>query len=96
MARPTDKQEVGRRLRYLRKSLGLVQPALAQQINVARTRWNNWEVGVGRIPVDAAAQLVQIYGVTLDWIYLGREAGMPYELLMKIRDVADAENAGLV
>lgn len=90
--RAEDNLEIGRRLRYLRESQGLAQATIAERINVARTRWNNWEVGVGRIPVDAAAQLVQIYGVTLDWIYLGREAGMPYDLMRKIRGISDKDD----
>jgi transcriptional regulator with XRE-family HTH domain len=89
--RQEDNLEIGKRLRLLRESQGLIQATIADRVNVARTRWNNWEVGVGRIPVDAASQLVQIYGVTLDWIYLGREAGMPYELMMKIRGMSDGE-----
>jgi transcriptional regulator with XRE-family HTH domain len=89
--RQEDNLEIGKRLRLLRESQGLIQATIADRVNVARTRWNNWEVGVGRIPVDAAAQLVQIYGVTLDWIYLGREAGMPYELMVKIRGISDGE-----
>jgi transcriptional regulator with XRE-family HTH domain len=89
--RQEDNLEIGKRLRLLRESQGLIQATIADRVNVARTRWNNWEVGVGRIPVDAAAQLVQIYGVTLDWIYLGREAGMPYDLMVKIRGISDGE-----
>jgi transcriptional regulator with XRE-family HTH domain len=89
--RAEDTVEVGKRLRWLRQAHALTQETIARQLNVGRTRWVNWEVGTGRIPVDAAAQLVQIYGVTLDWIYLGREAGMPYDLMVKIRGISDGE-----
>ncbi|THH36565.1 XRE family transcriptional regulator [Aliishimia ponticola] len=37
------------------------------------TQYTNWENGTRRIPIDAASALSAKYGLTLDWIYLGRE-----------------------
>jgi transcriptional regulator with XRE-family HTH domain len=89
--RPEENAAIALRLRYLREAQNMNQALFARQINVARTRWNNWETAVGRIPVDAASALVQKYGVTLDWIYLGREAGMPFDLMTKIRGISEAD-----
>lgn len=36
------------------------------------TQYVNWELGTRRIPLEASEKLVTRYGVTLDWIYLGR------------------------
>jgi transcriptional regulator with XRE-family HTH domain len=83
--------EISKRLRWLREAQDFNQAAIARQINVQRTRWNNWETAVGCIPVDVATLLVQKFGVTLDWIYMGREAGMPYELMLKIRRMSEKE-----
>lgn len=40
------------------------------------SQYINWENGTRRIPLEAAEKLVQRYGVTLDWIYLGRWDGL--------------------
>ncbi len=85
---------VGERLRYLREAHGLTQTAIGRQVGASMNRWNNWERGVGRIPVDASAQLVRMYGVTLDWIYLGREEGMRYDLIVKFRAIEAAKGGG--
>ena len=86
--RDEENVALGLRLRHLRQAHGLTQAAIGERVGATMNRWNNWEVGVGRIPVPEATKLVQAYGVTLDWIYLGKEAGMPFELMMKIRGIA--------
>lgn len=48
--------------------------ALKHGFNV--TQWNNWESGTRRIPVESAEKLCQLYGVTLDFVYMGRRDGL--------------------
>ncbi len=40
------------------------------------TQYTNWENGARRIPLEASEKLVKLYGLTLDWIYLGRVDGL--------------------
>ena len=40
------------------------------------TQYINWENGSRRIPLEAAESLCLRYGLTLDWIYLGRLDGL--------------------
>ncbi|MBQ2263232.1 MAG: helix-turn-helix transcriptional regulator [Loktanella sp.] len=40
------------------------------------TQWNNWEGGIRRITVESAERLCALYGLTLDFIYLGRRDGL--------------------
>jgi hypothetical protein len=48
----------------------------AARIGIEYKRWNNFERGYP-IPRDMAIHLVKaIHGLTLDWIYLGREDGL--------------------
>jgi hypothetical protein len=52
----------------------------AAQIGIEYKRWNNFERGYP-IPRDMAIHLVKaIHGLTLDWIYLGREDGLSIAL----------------
>ncbi|MGR3524870.1 MAG: helix-turn-helix domain-containing protein [Paracoccaceae bacterium] len=53
--------------------------ALKNGFNV--TQWNNWEAGTRRIPIEAAEKLCRIYGVTLDFIYMGRRDGLSEKTL---------------
>jgi transcriptional regulator with XRE-family HTH domain len=64
--------EIGKRLRAFRNHLGLTQKAFVDRHNLSPTQYNNWESGHRRIPVEKAAILEERYGLTLDFIYLGR------------------------
>jgi len=48
--------------------------ALKHGFNV--TQWNNWEAGTRRIPIEASERLCALYGVTLDFVYMGRRDGL--------------------
>lgn len=64
---------VGRRLFRIRQSLSaLSQKDWAAVNGFEPTRYNNWERGARRIPVDPALALCTAYGLTLDYIYFGR------------------------
>ena len=68
---------IGERLERLRTSFSdLSQKAWAEKHGFQNTQWNNWEKGTRRIPVDAAEKLCGLYGLTLDFIYLGRRDGL--------------------
>lgn len=75
----SDRQfpEIGQRLAALRTAFaGEKQKDFAARHGFNITQWNNWETGARRIPVDDAAKLAAAYGLTLDWIYLGRRDGL--------------------
>jgi len=77
MATDAEYQEIGRRLRAIRHSFSeLSQKEWAEKHGFSVTRYNNWEKGVRRIPVDEAEALADIYGVDLDFIYRGRRSGL--------------------
>lgn len=54
----------------------MTQRAWAERHGFNPTQYNNWERGVRRIPLEASEKLCKLYGVTLDFIYLGRRDGL--------------------
>ena len=69
--------EIGARLRAIRAGLSdMSQTAWADRHGFNKTQYNNWEKGVRRIPVDEAERLCRTYGLTLDFIYMGRRDGL--------------------
>lgn len=55
---------------------GETQKVWCEKNGIRQTAWNNWELGNRRISVEEAEKLCQRYGLTLDWIYLGRRDGL--------------------
>lgn len=69
--------DIGRRVEAIRTGFSnLSQRAWADRHNFSPTQYNNWEKGVRRIPLEAAEKLCRSYGLTLDFIYLGRRDGL--------------------
>ena len=81
-------REVGARLRLVRLALGLLAGRLAAELNVAAPRWSQWEHGRHLADLKTMARLTRRYHVSLDYIYLGDESGLPRRLLDAIRDVS--------
>jgi hypothetical protein len=58
----------------------------AKMIGTSSPRWNNYEKGEHPLPRDMAIRLVYyVDGLTLDWIFLGREDGLDPELKLALR-----------
>ena len=81
--------EIASRLRRLRTALGMSQADLCRRIGVAPNRWNQYETGERRITVEVAGKLEDAFGVTLDFVYLGKEAGLPVRIVDQILDAAE-------
>lgn len=75
----TDAQyfEIACRLTAIRSGMtDLNQKEFALKNGFNVTQWNNWEAGQRRIPIEASEKLCHVYGVTLDFIYMGRRDGL--------------------
>jgi len=69
-----DHSQIGERLKRIRRGMSdLNQGQWSAKHNFTQGQYSNWERGTRRISVDAAMALCALYGVTLDYIYLGRE-----------------------
>lgn len=73
--------EIGNRLRMLRDGLRLSQREMCRLHGFQPPQYNNWEKGHRRISLDCALRLSAAYGLTLDWIYLGRRDGLSQNAL---------------
>lgn len=54
-------------------------------------KWNNYERGRDRIPVDVAIRLCVVTGANLDYIYRGIMGSLPSDLIQKIQEVRQRE-----
>ena len=77
MSERPDYSVIGARLTAVREGFSdLSQKAWAEKHSFSTTQYNNWEKGTRRISVDAAERLARDYGLTLDYIFLGRRDGL--------------------
>lgn len=81
-------ERIGQRLRLLRLALGLSPSEMADTLDIERTYWSRFEGGKRPITEGVAALLVVRFGVTLDWLILGRWDSLPFALAEKMRSVA--------
>ena len=90
-----DDTEVQGRLRLLRLAMGHSQVVMAGLLGSGMTaqKWNNYERGRDRIPVDMAIRLCTVTGANLDYIYRGIMGSLPSDLIQKIQEARqkDAE-----
>ncbi len=85
-----DLKSVAHRLLVLRAWLDLSQKDLCAQIGVGTNNYSPFENAKRKIPNEIATKLVDRYGVTLDWIYLGDMRGMTGQMQAELR-IAEAK-----
>lgn len=74
------RNQVAERVEWLRKHHGLSQKEFAQSVGASSTQYNNWVSGPQRLSLDGALRIVEVYSVTLDFLYLGRVDMLPAHL----------------
>lgn len=86
MAADTPHAEIGKRLIALRLAFApdMTQAEWAESHGVGRSRYNNWETGERRIPVEMAERLADRYSLSLDWIYRNKMDGLSETALKKL------------
>jgi len=80
-------ERIGYRLMLFREALGLSPSQIADRLDIPRTYWSRFEGGKRAITDDVAAMLVERFGVTLDFLILGRWDRLPLDLAEKMRAV---------
>jgi len=83
---------IGYRLMLLREAHDLRPAEIADMLGIERTYWSRFEGGKRAISDTVAALLVDRFGVTLDFLILGRWDRLPLELAEKMRVVASKNN----
>lgn len=91
---PSDLQKiVSARLRAIQKEMHLSDSGMADRLKIGRSRWSNW-IGIenSNMPEERVLiDLCEMTGLTLDWIYRGKLAGLPLALAIRL----EARVAGL-
>lgn len=76
---------IGTRLRLIRECFDLSKAEIADMLDLPRSHWSRFEGGQRAIPYDKAARLVQRFGVSLDFIFLGRWSGIDFATAERLR-----------
>ena len=76
-------KNVGKRLKWLREFYGLTQEEFADKLDMSidHRRYNNWEVGHTLLPFKPAVRIIQVYGTSLDFLFLNRLRDLSPEML---------------
>lgn len=69
-----DQVESGMRIQQLRKQCGMTQEQLAERVHVTANNLSRLERGLHGPSIDVLVDLASVFGVTLDYIILGRES----------------------
>lgn len=82
---PRHIDQIAYRLKLTRTvALEIGQTELCALVGIKTNTYNQWEMGKGRPELDKAMLLCEALGYTLDWIYRGDPAGLPYAIASKI------------
>lgn len=85
-------ERIGHRLMLLREALELKPSEISDMLGLERTYWSRFENGNRAITDATAALLVERFGVTLDFLILGRWDRLPLDLAEKMRRVESSKN----
>lgn len=81
---------IGARLRLIRTAFNLKPAEMADLLGIERTYWSRFELGK-RAPSDEVAYLLtEKFGITLDYLFLGRMDKLPLDVAEKLRRASSA------
>ena len=88
-------QPIPRRLRQLRQAEGYETAlAFAEALGISPARYGNIEAG-SNLSIEVAQLIVKLVpGMSLDWLYNGREEALPLALRQRLASAAEDERAG--
>ena len=81
---PAAPQMVAPRLAAARMALGLSKAAFADSIGVDRSSYTKIEKGQKPLLPRDAQRIYQLYGIDMNFIYLGQVGGLPSNLSSKV------------
>ena len=77
---PFEPLMVARRLKALRTTLGLSKAEFADIIEIDRSSYSKIEKGTKPLLPYSAYRIYELYGVDMNFIYLGQVGGVPEKL----------------
>lgn len=70
-------KDIGARLKWHRRYVGMTQQEYANAIGEQRSNYTRWEIGSQRLSLNGALAIRERFGLSLDWLYLGRVEALP-------------------
>jgi len=67
---------VGERLQRIRQLCGLNQTKFAQTLGLQQNTYSSYENGSRKCSVETAVEIARQHSVTLDYIFMGNDAGL--------------------
>lgn len=77
-------EAIAERLRASQAALGLKSAEVCRLTGIRPNTYSQWLNAKGRPRLDEAMMLCDQFGYTLDWIYFGDPAGLPYSLASEL------------
>lgn len=77
-------EAIAERLRASQDAMGLKAVEVCRLTGIKPNTYSQWLNAKGRPRLDEAMLLCDQFGYTLDWIYFGDPAGLPYALASKM------------
>ena len=68
-----DVEEIGNRIRRLRKDQGMTQAQLAAKLNIGDRHLRKIAAGAKGPSIDILIEIATLFGVSLDYIILGKQ-----------------------
>lgn len=84
-------EDIGRKLKTLRKGKGLTQLDVANRLGLVRATISNYEVGRRTPHLSELKRFAELYGVGLDYFGVS-EKDKSFELLSRAKEVFNDEN----
>lgn len=87
-ADPSELLAFARRMELTIEALGFERKVdFARSIGETKGRVQNWVTGASFIGYDAMMKLHRIHGVDPNWLFLGRESGLPGDFVARLQQV---------
>ena len=80
--------EIGKRMRIIREGFGLKPSEIADLLGIERTYWSRFEKGHRAPSEEVAYLLTERFGITLDFLLLGKWDKLPLDVAEKLRVAA--------
>ena len=85
-------ENVALRIKWIRKYFDLSQTEFAATIDAQITQYNNWELGRQRLSLDGALRINEVYGISLDFLFLDRREALPISMIKSLAKLPIDEN----
>jgi transcriptional regulator with XRE-family HTH domain len=79
---------IGQRMKLIREAFGLSPAEMADTLGIERTYWSRFEGGKRAVSDETAYLLTDRFGITLDFLLLGKWDKLPLDVAERLRKVS--------